>query len=340
MEGGGRCASPGPADVLQCESAGLGWPLNVQTPCAGLPRRLRRGACAGAPDDRGRDACDIVLRRQVKEAGARPSDRSASPSLCRAFATGPCSCRSDSRFGVPCRDYARPCCQRSPGPRAQHLDGLCPGCIEPGANGRRTPSTRTASADWSMGQQPSQSGTWCPCQQTGCGCLFHAFISLPPPVPASSRCDVEWTDIQVHCSFQQRDGCGAESNRSKAEWCPGSSRQVARTDSGQLGQEDREARAERGYRRPSSGNSANLCQPTNLSRRGWPPPVWKELSSKRAISSIDKTTAYRPDFFYRRNHAKTAETFLQTTRFAAPKSLMPDGATEWQTRKDMAAWMI
>ncbi len=47
-EGG---ASPGPVGVLQCESAGLDWPSNIQTPCAGLPRRLQRGACAGAQDE-------------------------------------------------------------------------------------------------------------------------------------------------------------------------------------------------------------------------------------------------------------------------------------------------
>ena len=44
MGGGG--ASPGAA-VLHCESAGLGWPPNIRTPCAGLPRRLQRGACRG-----------------------------------------------------------------------------------------------------------------------------------------------------------------------------------------------------------------------------------------------------------------------------------------------------
>ncbi len=46
MGGGG--ASPGPAGVLQCESAGLGWPPNVRLPRAGLPRRWLRGECAGA----------------------------------------------------------------------------------------------------------------------------------------------------------------------------------------------------------------------------------------------------------------------------------------------------
>lgn len=38
--------------IIQCVSAGLGWPLNARTPCAGLPRRLSRGECAGAQDDR------------------------------------------------------------------------------------------------------------------------------------------------------------------------------------------------------------------------------------------------------------------------------------------------
>lgn len=46
MGGGG--ASPCGAGMLQFESAGLGWPPNVRTPCAGLPRRLLRGECAGA----------------------------------------------------------------------------------------------------------------------------------------------------------------------------------------------------------------------------------------------------------------------------------------------------
>ncbi len=49
MEGGAICA-PFVAGVLQCELAGLGWPPNTRTPCAGLPRRLLRGECAGARD--------------------------------------------------------------------------------------------------------------------------------------------------------------------------------------------------------------------------------------------------------------------------------------------------
>ena len=56
MGGEGRCASPGPAGVLQCESAGLGWPPNVWTSCARLPRRLRRGACAGARNVENQDS--------------------------------------------------------------------------------------------------------------------------------------------------------------------------------------------------------------------------------------------------------------------------------------------
>ena len=57
--GRGGAASPSCAGVLRCESAGLGWPPNVQTPCAGLPRRFQRGACAGAWDgaDAGGDCC-------------------------------------------------------------------------------------------------------------------------------------------------------------------------------------------------------------------------------------------------------------------------------------------
>ena len=69
--GGGRCASPGLAGVLQCESAGLGWPLNVQTPCAGLPRRLRRGACAGAQCDGQRRTNRGKLSRTCDAAGNR-----------------------------------------------------------------------------------------------------------------------------------------------------------------------------------------------------------------------------------------------------------------------------
>jgi len=45
---GGGGASSGGAGVLQCESAGLGWPPNVRTLRAGLPRRSRRGMCAEA----------------------------------------------------------------------------------------------------------------------------------------------------------------------------------------------------------------------------------------------------------------------------------------------------
>lgn len=46
--GGGGGVSPFVAGMLQCELAGLGWPPNVRTLRAGLPRRSRRGVCAEA----------------------------------------------------------------------------------------------------------------------------------------------------------------------------------------------------------------------------------------------------------------------------------------------------
>ena len=71
MGGGGRCSSPGPAGVLQCDSAGLGWPLNVQTPCAGLPRRLRRGACARAPSGRNGERASRVCEAGLSDLAPR-----------------------------------------------------------------------------------------------------------------------------------------------------------------------------------------------------------------------------------------------------------------------------
>jgi hypothetical protein len=45
--GGGGGASPGPSGVLQCESAGLGWPPKLRTLRAGSPRHFLRGARRG-----------------------------------------------------------------------------------------------------------------------------------------------------------------------------------------------------------------------------------------------------------------------------------------------------
>ncbi len=80
--------------MLSCESAGLGWPPNVRTPCAGLPRRYPRGACAGAPYGRGRSSglrkrcvapCQagyvglpsLKLDRVPSSCGTRPHDDTA-----------------------------------------------------------------------------------------------------------------------------------------------------------------------------------------------------------------------------------------------------------------------
>ncbi len=53
-----------PTGMLGCESAGLGWPPNVQTLRAGLPRRLSRGVCAEAQNDESRrhvEDCSVAL---------------------------------------------------------------------------------------------------------------------------------------------------------------------------------------------------------------------------------------------------------------------------------------
>jgi len=71
--GGGATCAPFTAGVLRCESAGLGWPPNVRTPCAGLPRRLLRGECAGALDDGRRRT-----RRAWDERCSRPATRKLS----------------------------------------------------------------------------------------------------------------------------------------------------------------------------------------------------------------------------------------------------------------------
>ena len=339
MGGRGAAASPGPADVLQCDPAGLGWPPNVQTPCAGSPRRFLRGACAGAPNDRTRNACSKFFCQHTHQGGSRPSDRSARVPYCHTSAARPCTCWSDSRYGLSCRDRATPCFKRSSGPRAQRLGQFCAGRITSRADGRRNAYAGGANANWGVGEQPSQATSSQTSHPKRGNDLPYALVGLPAHVSEDSRRDIERSGLPVCRGFQFADGYEASSYNHTEERCSCPSPKVAPTNCGQLAEEDRDVQAGRGHRCAVSKYPADTWQPTDVSWHGWPLRLWKKLPSERAISSIDRTTAYRPDFFYRKKPAKIAGTFLQTTRFAAPKSLMPDGATEWQTRKDMAAWM-
>lgn len=326
--GGGHCASPSPASVLQCESAGLGWPPNVRTPCAGLPRRLLRGAGAGARDDRGWNACNIVLCRRAQAGSVRPSNHGTALPHCHTFAARPCSCCGDSRFGFSCRGRAIPRCERGPRPRAKHLDRLCAGRITSRANSRRTSCTGDAGHDWRVGQQSSQAGVRRSSHPKRGDDLPHTPFGLSAYVSADPCRDVERPDIPVHRGFQSRDGHCAGSYSPAGERGPCSVPKVASTDFGQFAKEDRNAQGRQGQRRLVPEYPVEDCQPTNLSRRRRDRPVWKKLPPESTISSIDRIAAHRPGFFYRRKHAEIVETFLQTTRFAVPRSSMPPGETE------------